>query len=112
MHLSRRTSLDSKINYPVFHSFQSLDGHQCTITGVTFNHYHIVSSSTDCYALAWSTIGRHTKCLQAFRHPKAVHCVKLMYCRVITGAADGKVVYMTLAKFSCQFTTRLLKFLI
>jgi len=32
--------------------------------------YHILTSSLDCYAMAWSAIGNHKKCLQAFRHPK------------------------------------------
>ena len=80
---------------------KSLEGHQCPVTGVAFNKYHIVSSSTDCYALAWSAIGQHTKCLQAFRHPKAVHCIKLAYCRVITGAADGKLRIWSLLTGDC-----------
>ncbi|XP_028417318.1 CMT1A duplicated region transcript 1 protein-like [Dendronephthya gigantea] len=80
---------------------KSLEGHQAPVSGVTFNKYHIVSASTDCYALAWSTIGNHTKCLQAFRHPKAVDCIKLVYCRVITGAADGKLRIWSLLTGDC-----------
>lgn len=53
--------------------FQSLDGHHGAITCVTFDEYHIITGSLDCYAMAWSSIGKHKKCLQAFRHPKYVN---------------------------------------
>lgn len=49
---------------------QSLDGHHNAITCVKFDDHHIITGSMDGYAMAWNTIGRHKKCLQAFRHPK------------------------------------------
>ena len=52
--------------------FQSLDGHHGAITCVKFDDYHIITGGLDCYAMAWSAIGKHKKCLQAFRHPKYV----------------------------------------
>lgn len=51
---------------------QSLDGHHGAITCVKFDDYHILTGSLDCYAMAWSAVGKHKKCLQAFRHPKYV----------------------------------------
>ena len=56
----------------ILYCFQSLDGHHGAITSVTLDEYHILTSSLDCYAMAWSAIGNHKKCLQAFRHPKYV----------------------------------------
>ncbi|XP_048576001.1 F-box/WD repeat-containing protein 10 [Nematostella vectensis] len=70
---------------------KSLDGHHGAITCVKFDAYHVITGSTDCYAMAWSVIGSHKKCLQAFRHPKEVLCLEFLYCRVITGSADGKL---------------------
>lgn len=70
---------------------KSLDGHHGAITSVKFDEYHILTSSLDCYAMAWSAIGNYKKCLQAFRHPKEVLCLEVLFCRVITGSADGKV---------------------
>ncbi|EDO29886.1 predicted protein, partial [Nematostella vectensis] len=74
---------------------KSLDGHHGAITCVKFDAYHVITGSTDCYAMAWSVIGSHKKCLQAFRHPKEVLCLEFLYCRVITGSADGKVSLLT-----------------
>ena len=54
----------------ILYCFQSLDGHHGAITSVKFDEYHILTCSLDCYAMAWSAIGSHKKCLQAFRHPK------------------------------------------
>ena len=58
--------------YAIVCCFQSLDGHHGAITCVKFDDYHIITGSLDCYAMAWSSIGNHKKCLQAFRHPKYV----------------------------------------
>lgn len=59
-------------HYAIVCCFQSLDGHHGAITCVKFDDYHIITGSLDCYAMAWSAIGNHKKCLQAFRHPKYV----------------------------------------
>lgn len=80
---------------------KSLDGHHGAITSVTLDEYHILTSSLDCYAMAWSAIGNHKKCLQAFRHPKEVLCLEVLFCRVITGSADGKLRIWNLLNGDC-----------
>ena len=44
--------------------------HTGVITGIRFDKWHIITSSTDGYALAFSNQGNHRKCLIAMRHPK------------------------------------------
>lgn len=39
------------------------------ITSLAFDKWHIISGSVDGYALAFSTQGKHKKCLSAMRHP-------------------------------------------
>jgi len=80
---------------------KSLDGHHGAITCVKFDDYHIITGSLDCYAMAWSAIGKHKKCLQAFRHPKEVLCLEFLCCRVVTGSADGKVRIWNLLNGDC-----------
>lgn len=80
---------------------KSLDGHHGAITSVKSDDYHIVTGSLDCYAMAWSAIGKHKKCLQAFRHPKEVLCLEFLYCRVVTGSADGKLRVWNLLNGDC-----------
>lgn len=63
--------------------FQSLDGHHGAITCVKFDEYHIITGSLDCYAMAWSSIGKHKKCLQAFRHPKYVNSYCVVVCFIL-----------------------------
>lgn len=80
---------------------KSLDGHHGAITCVKFDDYHILTGSLDCYAMAWSAVGKHKKCLQAFRHPKEVLCLEFLFCRVLTGSADGKLRIWNLLNGDC-----------
>ncbi|KAK3717318.1 hypothetical protein QZH41_011558, partial [Actinostola sp. cb2023] len=80
---------------------KSLDGHHGAITCLKFDDCHIITGSMDGYAMAWSAIGQHKKCLQAFRHPKEVLCLEFLYCRVITGSADGKLRIWNLLNGDC-----------
>ncbi|XP_033630134.1 CMT1A duplicated region transcript 1 protein-like [Asterias rubens] len=65
--------------------------HQGPITTVKLDDWHIVSGSRDGYALVWSAIGDHKRCVTALRHPKEVLCLEMSYLRVITGCEDGKL---------------------
>ena len=49
---------------------QNLSGHHGPVTAIKFDRWHIVTGSRDGYALAWSALGRHNRCLTALRHPK------------------------------------------
>ncbi|XP_046584834.1 LOW QUALITY PROTEIN: CMT1A duplicated region transcript 1 protein-like [Haliotis rubra] len=68
-----------------------LSGHQGPVTAIKFDRWHIITGSKDGYALAWSALGKHSRCLQALRHPKEVLCLEFMFLRVITGSADGRL---------------------
>ncbi|XP_075702370.1 F-box and WD repeat domain containing protein 10B-like [Rhinoderma darwinii] len=70
---------------------KTLPGHQGAIKCLSFDQWHLVSGSSDGYAIAWSMVGTFQKRLMTFRHPKEVMCLELMYLRVITGCADGKI---------------------
>ncbi|KAK3759040.1 hypothetical protein RRG08_022029 [Elysia crispata] len=68
-----------------------LTGHHGPVTSIKFDRWHIVTASKDGYALAWSALGRHSRCLTALRHPKEVLCLEFKFLRVITGSADGRL---------------------
>ncbi|KAL8573173.1 hypothetical protein ACOMHN_036158 [Nucella lapillus] len=70
---------------------KNLSGHHGPVTAIKFDRWHIVTGSRDGYALAWSALGRHNRCLTALRHPKEVLCLEFMYLRVITGSGDGRL---------------------
>ncbi|XP_069808291.1 F-box and WD repeat domain containing protein 10B-like [Dendropsophus ebraccatus] len=70
---------------------KTLSGHQGAIRCLSFDQWHLVSGSSDGYAIAWSMMGTFQKRLMSFRHPKEVMCLELLYLRVITGCADGKI---------------------
>lgn len=63
----RKYVLKSTFFYP-----QRLSGHQGPVTAIKFDRWHIITGSKDGYALAWSALGKHSRCLQALRHPKWV----------------------------------------
>ncbi|XP_070595825.1 F-box and WD repeat domain containing protein 10B isoform X2 [Erythrolamprus reginae] len=68
-----------------------LEGHRGGITCLSFDEWHLLTGSTDGYILAWSMVGKHKRCLMAFRHPKDVLSLAFVYLRVISGCADGKI---------------------
>ncbi|KAM4032430.1 F-box and WD repeat domain containing protein 10B-like [Anomaloglossus baeobatrachus] len=70
---------------------KTLPGHHGAIKCLSFDQWHLVSGSSDGYVIAWSMTGTFQKRLMTFRHPKEVMCLKLLYLRVITGCADGKI---------------------
>eukprot|EP00794_Sanderia_malayensis_P008816 gene8816-9761_t len=88
-------------NFKAAKLVKSLDGHMGPITCARFDNNHIVTGSKDCYAMAWSAKGDFKRCLRTFRHPKEVNCLELMYCRIITGSADGKIRVWNLLNGEC-----------
>ncbi|NXE51386.1 FBW10 protein, partial [Casuarius casuarius] len=78
-----------------------LEGHQGPVKCLSFDQWHLVTGSTDGYALAWSMLGNHKRCLTAFRHPKGVLFLEFLYLRVISGCADGKIRIFNYLSGSC-----------
>ncbi|NXS93872.1 FBW10 protein, partial [Jacana jacana] len=70
---------------------KTLEGHQGPIKCLAFDQWHLVTGSSDGYALGWSMLGNLKRCLIAFRHPKEVLSLEFLYLRVISGCADGKI---------------------
>ncbi|KAH9503984.1 F-box/WD repeat-containing protein 10 [Bulinus truncatus] len=80
---------------------KTLTGHHAAITSIKFDRWHIVTGSKDGYALGWSAVGSHSRCLTALRHPKEVLCLEFAYLRVITGSADGRLRIWNLVTGQC-----------
>ncbi|NXN75671.1 FBW10 protein, partial [Himantopus himantopus] len=70
---------------------KTLEGHQGPVKCLAFDQWHLVTGSTDGYALGWSMLGNLKRCLTAFCHPKEVLSLEFLYLRVISGCADGKI---------------------
>ncbi|KAJ1130568.1 hypothetical protein NDU88_008919 [Pleurodeles waltl] len=85
---------------------KTLSGHKGAIKCLSFDLWHLVSGSADGYVLAWSMMGKHRKQLMSFRHPKEVLCLELLYLRVITGCADGKIRVFNLLSGDCLRVVR------
>jgi F-box/WD-40 domain protein 10 len=58
------------LDYDVCIYLQVLNGHHEGVTAIQFDRWHIVTAGRDGYALVWSAIGDHNRCLSALRHPK------------------------------------------
>ncbi|XP_026265204.2 F-box and WD repeat domain containing protein 10B isoform X3 [Urocitellus parryii] len=70
---------------------KTLTGHEGPVKCLFFDHWHLLSGSTDGLVLGWSMVGKYERCLMAFKHPKEVLHVSLHYLRVISACADGKI---------------------
>ncbi|NXT88313.1 FBW10 protein, partial [Anhinga rufa] len=80
---------------------KTLEGHQGPVKCLSFDQWHLVTGSTDGYALGWSMLGNLKRCLIAFRHPKEVLSLEFLYLRVISGCADGKIRIFNYLTGSC-----------
>ncbi|KFW06932.1 F-box/WD repeat-containing protein 10, partial [Eurypyga helias] len=80
---------------------KTLEGHQGAVTCLSFDQWHLVTGSTDGYALGWSMLGNFKRCLTAFRHSKEVLSLEFLYLRVISGCADGKIRIFNYLTGSC-----------
>ncbi|XP_065766068.1 F-box and WD repeat domain containing protein 10B isoform X2 [Muntiacus reevesi] len=70
---------------------KTLNGHEGAVKCLYFDQWHLLSGSTDGLVMAWSMVGKYERCLMAFKHPKEVLHVALLFLRVISACADGKI---------------------
>ncbi|KAF6298546.1 hypothetical protein mRhiFer1_005101 [Rhinolophus ferrumequinum] len=70
---------------------KTLNGHEGAVKCLCFDRWHLLSGSTDGLVMAWSMVGKYERCLMAFKHPKEVLHVALLFLRVISACADGKI---------------------
>ncbi|CAH6786187.1 Fbxw10 [Phodopus roborovskii] len=70
---------------------KTLTGHEGAVRCLFFNQWHLVSGGADGLVMAWSMVGKYERCLMAFKHPKEVLQVSLLYLRVISACGDGKI---------------------
>nr|XP_012603333.1 CMT1A duplicated region transcript 1 protein isoform X1 [Microcebus murinus] len=70
---------------------KTLSGHEGAVKCLFFDEWHILSGSTDGLVMAWSMVGKYERCLMAFKHPREVLHVSLLFLRVISACADGKI---------------------
>ncbi|XP_017805845.2 CMT1A duplicated region transcript 1 protein isoform X3 [Papio anubis] len=70
---------------------KTLSGHEGAVKCLFFDQWHLLSGSTDGLVMAWSMVGKYERCLMAFKHPKEVLHVSLLFLRVISACADGKI---------------------
>ncbi|XP_069883087.1 F-box/WD repeat-containing protein 10 isoform X1 [Dipodomys merriami] len=70
---------------------KTLMGHEGIVRCLFFDEWHLVSGGADGLVMAWSMVGKYERCLMAFKHPKEVLQVSLLYLRVISACADGKI---------------------
>ncbi|NWT35230.1 FBW10 protein, partial [Cardinalis cardinalis] len=68
---------------------KTLERHQGPVLCLSFDHWHLVTGSSDGFALGWSMLGKFRRCLIAFFHPKEVLSLEFLYLRVVSGCADG-----------------------
>ncbi|XP_012868552.1 PREDICTED: F-box/WD repeat-containing protein 10-like [Dipodomys ordii] len=70
---------------------KTLMGHEGIVRCLFFDEWHLVSGGADGLVMGWSMVGKYERCLMAFKHPKEVLQVSLLYLRVISACADGKI---------------------
>nr|XP_058903526.1 F-box/WD repeat-containing protein 10-like [Kogia breviceps] len=70
---------------------KTLSGHEGAVKCLCFDQWHLLSGSADGLVMAWSMVGKYERCLVAFKHPKEVLHVALLFLRVISACADGKI---------------------
>ncbi|XP_052613015.1 F-box and WD repeat domain containing protein 10B isoform X2 [Peromyscus californicus insignis] len=70
---------------------KTLTGHEGAVKCLFFNQWHLVSGGADGLVMAWSMVGKYERCLMAFKHPREVLQVSLLYLRVISACGDGKI---------------------
>ncbi|XP_036125420.1 CMT1A duplicated region transcript 1 protein [Molossus molossus] len=70
---------------------KTLNGHEGAVKCLCFDEWHLLSGSADGLVMAWSMVGKYERCLMAYKHPKEVLHVALLFLRVISACADGKI---------------------
>ncbi|XP_054111862.1 F-box/WD repeat-containing protein 10 isoform X2 [Callithrix jacchus] len=72
-------------------TYITLSGHEGAVKCLFFDQWHLLSGSADGLVMAWSMAGKYERCLMAFKHPREVLHVFLLFLRVISACADGKI---------------------
>ncbi|KAB1265745.1 F-box/WD repeat-containing protein 10 [Camelus dromedarius] len=80
---------------------KTLNGHEGAVKCLFFDQWHLLSGSADGLVMAWSMVGKYERCLMAFKHPKEVLHVALLFLRVISACADGKIRIYNFLNGSC-----------
>ncbi|RNA18151.1 CMT1A duplicated region transcript 1 [Brachionus plicatilis] len=80
---------------------KTISAHMGPVNSIKFDRWHILTCSSDGYALVYSTQGKHKNCMAAMRHPKEVLCMEFQYLRAITGSADGKIRIWSILNGDC-----------
>ncbi|NXL22010.1 FBW10 protein, partial [Setophaga kirtlandii] len=80
---------------------KTLERHQGPVLCLSFDQWHLVTGSSDGYALGWSMLGKFRRCLIAFFHPKEVLSLEFLYLRVVSGCADGCIRIFNFLTGSC-----------
>ncbi|XP_057570535.1 F-box and WD repeat domain containing protein 10B [Hippopotamus amphibius kiboko] len=80
---------------------KTLSGHEGAVKCLCFDQWHLLSGSADGLVMAWSMVGKYERCLMAFKHPKEVLHVALLFLRVISACADGKIRIYNLLNGNC-----------
>ncbi|NXE96740.1 FBW10 protein, partial [Menura novaehollandiae] len=70
---------------------KTLERHQGPVHCLSFDQWHLVTGSSDGYALGWSMVGNLRRSLIAFFHPREVLSLEFLYLRVISACADGHI---------------------
>ncbi|XP_016051904.1 PREDICTED: CMT1A duplicated region transcript 1 protein [Miniopterus natalensis] len=70
---------------------KTLSGHEGAVKCLYLDEWHLLSGSSDGLVMAWSMVGKYERCLMAYKHPKDVLHVALLFLRVISACADGKI---------------------
>ncbi|CAG5904005.1 unnamed protein product [Menidia menidia] len=70
---------------------RTIDGHKSSVKCLFFNEWYLLSGDSSGKVMAWSVSCDTEECLKTFNHPSEVRSLTLMYLRVVTGCADGKI---------------------
>uniref|UniRef100_A0A4W6E0F6 F-box and WD repeat domain containing 10 n=1 Tax=Lates calcarifer TaxID=8187 RepID=A0A4W6E0F6_LATCA len=68
-----------------------IDAHRSSVKCLFFDEWHLLSGDFNGQVMAWSTHCCAKECLMTFSHPREVKSLTLVYLRVVTGCADGKI---------------------
>ncbi|XP_060884990.1 F-box/WD repeat-containing protein 10 [Labrus mixtus] len=68
-----------------------IDAHKNSVKCLFLDEWHLLSADSKGQVTAWSTNCDVKECLMTFNHPKEVKSLTLVYLRVITGCADGRI---------------------
>ncbi|XP_068162132.1 F-box and WD repeat domain containing protein 10B [Antennarius striatus] len=68
-----------------------IDAHKSSVKCLFVDQWHLLSGDCSGQVMAWSSTCDSKQCLMTFSHPKEVKYLTLIYLRLITGCADGKI---------------------